>query len=230
MSHYSPLVEVLHTIQSHNLTIPVVITNLLRGKPHDLREDLVLNMSVILKAFYEHQPDTVFSWAFELVSQHLRAELLTLTQNQHGFSFNVKHATAASLDGSFMQDMAHKMKGVAPRLWSLIHDLLDARRDPRRSRGIDRENSEKEAIERLGKVKEAGRLVELGEEPERLEDSAEEEAQSVDDIEMEDGTQEALHEAGNRKSKVKQKERTSTIMRTHALLVIVSLYFITTCV
>jgi hypothetical protein len=148
-------------------------------------------MSTVLKALCQHQPDAVFSWAFELVSQHLRVELLMLTQPQHGFNLNVKHAMAVSLSGSFMQDLAQKMKGVTPQLWSLIHDLLDTCQDSQLSRCIDRENSEKGAIKRLGRPKEAGRLAELGEEVER----------SVDDIEMEDGAREDENEVRNRESK-----------------------------
>lgn len=58
-------------------------------------------------------------------------------------------------------------------------------------------------FECLGKPKEAGRLVELGEEPEQLENPSKEEGQSVSDVEMGDGTQEDRDKGGDRASRKK---------------------------
>lgn len=215
MSHYTPLAEVLHIIQSHNLTIPVIIKSLLLGGHHVLQEDLIRNTAVVLEVLYEHQPDLVFSWGFELVSRRLETELLTLTHQQHGFHFNVKHATATSLDGSFMQFVAQKMKGLSPQLWRLIQNLLDARRDSRRSRGLDREQSENQAIVRLGRQAEGGRLQELGEVG--LED---------EDVEMDEGNQGNQNVSGEKVPKPQQKGRTSAVMRNNTLMVIVRVNFV----
>ncbi len=138
MENFNSPTDILNVLLSHNLTIPTIINHLLDGGHHKLRDDLLKNTTAILGALYRHQPDTVFSWAFDLVSQCLQSEILALTQSQHGFYFNLKQASASSLQASFMQDIAKKMKTVTPHLWGLLQSLLDARKDSRRSRALDR--------------------------------------------------------------------------------------------
>lgn len=66
MAYYSPPIDILQVILSHNLTIPTIIDRLLEGGCHDLRDDLLKNASNVLNALYCHQPDTIFSWAFDV--------------------------------------------------------------------------------------------------------------------------------------------------------------------
>lgn len=213
MSSYNPPTDIRHIILSHNLTIPTIINGLLEGGHHELRDNLIGNIPTVLDAFYRHQPDLVFHWAFELVSQRLQSELITLTQHQHGLYFNLHQATATSIQAPFMQDIAKKMKDVTPQLWALMQTLLDARRDSRRSRGLNRESSEKEAIKRLGRKAEAGRLQDLGEgaEPEDVDS----------DVEMDDGTGNKPTKGNGKDQVLLQNGPGSTVLRNNALMVIV---------
>jgi hypothetical protein len=68
-------------------------------------------------------------WVAGVAKKVLCAEVVELTQPQHGLQFNASNATSKYLEGSFVQEAAGKMQKYAPGLWDLVHSLPNANGD-----------------------------------------------------------------------------------------------------
>ena len=117
--------HVTNCLQENGLTVSSYIHHLLCTKGMDqVRTSLVEQAADICQDLYNFLPArlAVLSWAISMGKKTFQNDVLECTQ--HGLQFNVKHATSAYLEGSFMQEAAGKMEKYAPNLWDLVCSLL----------------------------------------------------------------------------------------------------------
>ena len=93
--------RVLKALEETNLTVASLIKCVLNGGPPDARRIILEESPQIAQTLYEHSPGAMQSWAFDLVTQCLRSEVIELTQSRHDLRFNIGQATSVYLEGSF---------------------------------------------------------------------------------------------------------------------------------
>ena len=70
-----------------------------------------------------HCTSSVFTWANKIVKKRYINSIKELTCNED-WHFNASHASAVNLEDFHIEDMALKMKSLAPDLWDILGLLL----------------------------------------------------------------------------------------------------------
>ena len=131
------LQAVLDIFACHSeLTISDFILTLLGDsnlKTHPCTLMLVKNMSNIITALsrHSHSAGSAFAWANDIVKKKYIESIKELTRNED-WHFNASHASAQDLDDFHIEDMALKMKSLAPDLWNILGLLLSSDQRSRR--------------------------------------------------------------------------------------------------
>jgi hypothetical protein len=84
-------------------------------------------MSNIITALsrHSHSAGSAFAWANDIVKKKHIESIKELTRNED-WHFNASHASAQDLDDFRIEDMALKMKSLAPDLWNILGLLLSS--------------------------------------------------------------------------------------------------------
>jgi hypothetical protein len=95
---------------------------------HPLAQSLKNNIKNILDVFQttESTSEAVSSWALTTANNVYQSQMETLTDKESGFHFLAKSTTEEKLTTFTMEDVASRMRHIAPDLWSLFNDLLCA--------------------------------------------------------------------------------------------------------
>jgi hypothetical protein len=158
--------NVITCLRDNNFTIPTLIRSVLESSSNShyaCQESLLFGAtdicSDLFRALESKDSKTISSWVFDVVTKKLCREVTELARKENGLHFNASNTTAEYLEGSFMVNASQKIKKVAPDLWVLLYDLLDA--NPLRRRTMPTKN-DAEIIEGLAADAE-GDLGEIGE-------------------------------------------------------------------
>jgi hypothetical protein len=100
---------------------------------HPCTLTLVKDASNIITALsrHSHSATSVFTWANEIVKKRYLDSIKELTCNEE-WHFNASHASAKDLEDFRIEDMAIKMKILAPELWDILGLLLSGDQRSRR--------------------------------------------------------------------------------------------------
>jgi hypothetical protein len=137
MSLTSRLSKVMQCLQDNGLSISTFVSGILESshvEHQDAKISLTSNASqlcTLLNANEDSHP-SVFSWAIALVCTALCQEVAELSLQQHGLHFRATSVTVEQLETLLMDQLAMKIKMVAPHLWNLMMALLDSRDNCRR--------------------------------------------------------------------------------------------------
>jgi hypothetical protein len=115
-----------------NLTVSEFVLGILKEPSlhsHPCTLSLVNNASNIIIALSQHlhSATSAFTWANETVKKRYIDSIKELTRNED-WHFNASHASAKDLEEFRIEDMALKMKVLAPDLWNILGLLLSGDR------------------------------------------------------------------------------------------------------
>ena len=96
------------------------------------RASLLSQIPEVLDALSEQSSEALAAGAMRVATATYQFELMTLIHPQHGFHFAATSASLGQLEDFSIARMGRKIQEVAPNLWQLLGDLLDA--DPSRMR------------------------------------------------------------------------------------------------
>ncbi|KAE9409895.1 hypothetical protein BT96DRAFT_1077183, partial [Gymnopus androsaceus JB14] len=99
---------------------------------------------------------SLLTWAFGCVKKALCSEVVLLTLPKTGLNFNTKNASLDFVSGSFMEEAASIMSTKAPRLWWLVHGLLDARQNENTDIHMDKVDEDQEPLDDTVELGEIG--------------------------------------------------------------------------
>ncbi|KAJ7306711.1 hypothetical protein DFH08DRAFT_622444, partial [Mycena albidolilacea] len=99
---------------------------------HPTVNDLVAHSDDILSAFFKHPrtSDSTLAWAHGIIKSRYAQLIRDLADKENGWHFSAANTSAAQLQEFRIEDMATKMKTLAPELWDLLGLLLSANRQP----------------------------------------------------------------------------------------------------
>ena len=83
----------------------------------------------VLDALSEQSSEALATGAIKVAAATYQSELRTPILPQNGFHFAGTSASLSQLKDFSIARMGHKIQEVAPNLWQLLGDLLDAHRD-----------------------------------------------------------------------------------------------------
>lgn len=153
MSLHERVSTVLNCLAFNNLTIPILIQEVLGGYSGDeaykkAAGELRISAGDICTKLMSHTTDdVVLSWAFEMVVERLRAEVLGLASESGGLHFNASKARFNHFEGPFIEQIALTMQKAAPFLWTVVAELLDPNHGSRRVKPDGREDPERVGCE-----------------------------------------------------------------------------------
>jgi hypothetical protein len=92
---------------------------------HHCTTSLLDNAERIIEAFSQNSQSapSVYAWARKAIQKRTTESVKVLTAN-HDWHFDAEHAIAADLEDFKIEQMAAKMKALAPDLWNLLQILL----------------------------------------------------------------------------------------------------------
>ncbi|KAG1849658.1 hypothetical protein DFJ58DRAFT_662285 [Suillus subalutaceus] len=132
MNLASRLSKVIQCLQDNGLSTSTFMSGILESS-HVEHQDAKLSlrsnasqMCTLLNA-NEDSHSSVLSWAIALVHTELCREVAELSLQQHGLHFRATSVTVEQLETLLIDQLAMKMKTVAPHLWNLMMALLDSR-------------------------------------------------------------------------------------------------------
>lgn len=98
---------------------------------HPCTVNLVNNTDKILSAFLHHpySKDSAFDWATTIMRKTYSESIRNLISSEE-WHFNASHASAKQLEEFRIEDMALKMKELAPDLWFILDVFLMGERKP----------------------------------------------------------------------------------------------------
>ncbi|KZP14845.1 hypothetical protein FIBSPDRAFT_751267 [Athelia psychrophila] len=139
MAQPSSSPEYLKALQEFNVTASQLILTLLKDenlREHELTEDLVSHTKEILSAFNDHPASSklAMEWAEEVMQKTYTQSIREMSHKSNGWHFGALHASAGQLRDFRIEDMAEKMRKMAPELWAILGLMLHANR-----RGPDEE-------------------------------------------------------------------------------------------
>ncbi|KAJ6467052.1 hypothetical protein C8R47DRAFT_990556 [Mycena vitilis] len=123
----------LVTLNNQRLTIPGFVVSILRHSSfsqHPAVLDLLDHSTDVLDAFLGH-PQTfqsTLAWANGIVKARYTQDIRDLADKDSGWHFSAANTSAKQLETFRIEDMAAKMKTMAPELWDLFGLLLTANR------------------------------------------------------------------------------------------------------
>ncbi|KAH7918726.1 hypothetical protein BV22DRAFT_1024082 [Leucogyrophana mollusca] len=125
------LSNVLQSLENNELSVAGLVQQILKSDEschRAARESLTRNAPGICSALYTHRDSkiSVLNWTMNTMKRTLCREVEELTRDHHGLHFKATSATAEQQEGSMMQNIASKMKRLAPHLWETVHALLDS--------------------------------------------------------------------------------------------------------
>ncbi|KIJ09297.1 hypothetical protein PAXINDRAFT_24489, partial [Paxillus involutus ATCC 200175] len=126
----------------------------------------------------ERTKEAMLVAAFEAVTKVLSNEVLELTREDSGLQFGASTASASQLEDSFVRSLALKLKEIAPHLFPLLLQLLNA--NPATRRSYDKKTIDK-MLQELENPESAGQqerdLGEIGGDTMAADDEAEHESE-----------------------------------------------------
>ena len=90
------------------------------------RDSLLSRIPDVLDALSEQSSEALATGAIKVAAATYQSELRTLILPQNGFHFAGTSASLSQLEDFSIARMGHKIQEVAPNLWQLLGDLLDA--------------------------------------------------------------------------------------------------------
>ncbi len=129
MNPRTPLLwNTLGYLEANRITLSELLLAALEyNQPHRaLYHDLRKNVEPILSALYGHSgtADATSKWAHELMKTRYREAARELTDVVHGWHFGAAQAHPEQIQGFQIEDMARRMRAIAPELWELVGELL----------------------------------------------------------------------------------------------------------
>jgi len=120
--------------QSSGLSVSNYVITLLEHQmleEHPCTVDLINNADKIIEAFSYHprSRSSAFNWAAATMKKKYSESIKSLISNEE-WHFNASHASAKQLEDFRIEDMALKMKELAPDLWLMLDILLMGTRIP----------------------------------------------------------------------------------------------------
>ncbi|KAF7969309.1 hypothetical protein HWV62_27741 [Athelia sp. TMB] len=121
----------LQKLEEWNITASQVVLTLLKDddlREHALTEDLVSHTRDILSAFQNHPASSksAMEWAGEVMRKTYAQSIREMSHKNNGWHFGALHTSAAQLRDFRIEDMAEKMKRMAPELWAMLGLMLAA--------------------------------------------------------------------------------------------------------
>jgi hypothetical protein len=132
MSLTSKLLKVMQFLQDNGLSTSAFMSSVLKSS-HVEHQDAKISLTSNTSQLYtllntnEDSHPSVFSWAIALMHTALCQEVAKLSLQQHGLHFRATSVTVEQLETLLMDQLATKIKMVAPHLWNLMMALLDSR-------------------------------------------------------------------------------------------------------
>jgi hypothetical protein len=129
----------LESLETHNVTISQLVLSLLRDpRLHNqvAVDNLVSHTTEILTALevHPHTSKETLKWASNLMKARYASSIRELTRKEHGWHFSALRASAKQLEDFRIEDMAEKMRNLAPELWDMLGEVLSADRKQSRTR------------------------------------------------------------------------------------------------
>jgi hypothetical protein len=128
---HTQISALLTTLDHQRLSIPGFIISILRHPSftdHSAVENLVNHSDDVLDAFLDH-PRTARStlaWAHGKIKTEYAQLIRDLADKDNGWHFSAANTSAKQLQDFRIEDMAARMKALAPELWDLLGLLLSA--------------------------------------------------------------------------------------------------------
>ena len=221
------LISVLHCLSRHGYSISSLLEEVLASQAYNLRDPLIrvardhLEREAvnICTRFFSHASTStlISSWALQNTQLVLQKEAEELTKKEHGLHFRANAATTEQVEGSFMPQLAEKMRRLAPSIWRLVFTLVGALDERRLCLAVDPMDVN---LSEVFKESEQG-LGDLGGNVPGDETQEEGEEQDDDDEEEgEDGEGEGDHNAESRRPR--KRSRKDVPAKNLALRIIVS--------
>ena len=132
MSSDFVLTTILEQIEHSSIrTIPRLLQHLLVSDITDYQASasaiqLPMGTHLILDSLLSACPSTVTEWAIEVAKKQFRNEMMRVSDSETGLHFKAFHARTADLMGFDLHHIARKLEDVAPLMWGVVQDLLDA--------------------------------------------------------------------------------------------------------
>jgi hypothetical protein len=127
------LSAVITTLDHQRLSIPGFLISILRHPTftdHPAVEDLVNHSDDVLDAFMDHPrtAESTLAWAHKKIKIMYAQRIRDLADKDNGWHFSAANTSAKQLQDFRIEDMAARMKDMAPELWDLLGLLLSANR------------------------------------------------------------------------------------------------------
>jgi hypothetical protein len=129
----------IFTLHASDLTIAEFVLALLEDsnlETHPCTQTLVKYSPNIIAALSRHSASSVFTWANDIVKKKYAESIKELTHNEE-WHFNASHASAQDLDDFRIEEMALKMKMLAPDLWNILGLLLSGDQRSQQQNDLD---------------------------------------------------------------------------------------------
>jgi hypothetical protein len=129
----------LESLESHNVTVLQLVLSLLRDprlQNQAAVDNLVSHTTEILMALADNSwtSKSTLEWASNLMKARYASSIRELARKEHGWHFSALRASAKQLEDFRIEDMAEKMKKLAPELWDMLGSVLSADRKQSQSK------------------------------------------------------------------------------------------------
>ncbi|KAF7973123.1 hypothetical protein HWV62_16158 [Athelia sp. TMB] len=123
----------LKALEDWNVTASQVILTLLKDEglqEHALTQDLVSHTQEIMSAFRDNPASSrsAMDWAAGVIQNTYAQSIREMAHISNGWHFGAFRASEAKLKDFRIEDMAEKMKKMAPELWAMLGLMLSANR------------------------------------------------------------------------------------------------------
>lgn len=122
----------MQCLQDNGLSTSTFVSGILESshvEHQDARASLTSNATQLCMLLNGNKDShsSILSWAIALVHTVLCQEVAELSLQQHGLHFRATSVSMEQLERLLIEQLAAKMKTVAPHLWNLMMALLDSR-------------------------------------------------------------------------------------------------------
>lgn len=123
----------LKALEDWNVTASQVILTLLKDEglqEHALTQDLLSHTQEIMSAFRDNPVSSrsAMDWAAGVMQNTYAQSIREMAHISNGWHFGAFRASEAKLKDFRIEDMAEKMKKMAPELWAMLGLMLSANR------------------------------------------------------------------------------------------------------
>ncbi|KAK7055893.1 hypothetical protein R3P38DRAFT_2682417 [Favolaschia claudopus] len=128
---HTQISAVLAKLEDQRLSIPSFVVSILRHPSfigHSAVEDLIYHSNDVFNAFLDHPrtSESTLAWANGKIKLKYAQHVRDLADKENGWHFSASNTSAKQLLDFRIEDMAAKMRRLAPDLWDLVGILLSA--------------------------------------------------------------------------------------------------------